>query len=395
MTLPLASALLFGLATFGALTMLVELACLFILRHRRLPDPPRWPSFSILKPLCGLDDELKENLESHLALDYPGEYEVLLGVRSEKDAAYPLARDFAAAHPDKVRLCVQQGEPGHNPKVNQLITLTRAAKHELIALTDSNVRVHPEYLKEHARVLADPRLGLSSHVFIGVGEKKLGAVLDNLTLASYCATSIAAGSVAMRLDQIVGKSLGLRREVLAQVGGWHEVKDLLAEDQQLGVALRRMGLRTALCPTPVQNVQINQPLSHFWGRHTRWAMIRFRVLIPGVLLEPIMNSSVLALAGALVAWRHPGAWAFAAGMAFFSIVYAQTVAVIARGYGFSWRHLLLVPLRDVLFFLTWVRGATMRWVTWRGNRLHVLARTRLAEPTALERVRNIQKHRTP
>src|ERR1044071_2128108 len=104
-------------------------------RHLRAAHPPAAfePAVSILKPLCGLDDELEENLESFPRLDYPG-YEVLLGVRNRKDAAYPLARAMAARHPRRMRVVIQRGEPGLNPKVNQLITLAAAARHDVLVV---------------------------------------------------------------------------------------------------------------------------------------------------------------------------------------------------------------------------------------------------------------------
>src|SRR4051812_35429821 len=120
MSLSFASTVLFGVAAFSLVVLAIEIVALRIIRRRRLPELSGHPSVSILKPLCGWDDDLLENLESHLALDYDGPWEILLGVRSEQDTAYPIARDFAAAHPDRVRVVLQLGEPGHNPKVNQL-----------------------------------------------------------------------------------------------------------------------------------------------------------------------------------------------------------------------------------------------------------------------------------
>lgn len=390
MEFALPTAIFFGLAILGVLLLFVEIVCLALLLRTRRPDPPRWPSVSIIKPLCGLDDELLENLESHLALDYPAPFEILLGVRSEKDPAFSVAQAFAKAHPDRVRLLLQRGEPGHNPKVNQLITLTAEAKYEVIALTDSNVRVHPGYLREHAQALADPKIGLSTNVISGVGERRLGAILDNLTLASFVAPNIASSSVALRIDEVVGKSIVIPRTVLEKVGGWHSVKDVLAEDHALGLAVRRAGLRTSLCPSAVFNVQRDVKLAYFWGRHTRWAMIRYRILIPGVYLEPIINVFTMCLFGALLSPTRLDAWWFCLGGAIFSIAYTQLGARLARGYGFSLKHLALVPLRDLLLFFAWARGGTLREVNWRGNRLLVLARTRLADPEAYRRTRRLK-----
>ncbi|MHB8874433.1 MAG: glycosyltransferase family 2 protein, partial [Myxococcaceae bacterium] len=195
----------------------------------------------------------------------------------------------------------------------------------------------------------------------------------------------------LRIDQVVGKSIALRRSVLDEIGGWYEFKDVLAEDHVMGTALKRLGLHSAMCPSPVLNVQRDKGLSHFWERNSRWAMIRFRVLVPGVLAEPLLNTTALTFAAAAVAGDSVSAWAVAAGGALFSTAYTQAAAHLARGYGFKSWHLPLVPLRDMLFLLTWLHGATMREVSWRGNRFRVLAKTRLAPSEAVVASRRLKE----
>src|SRR5262249_16556151 len=147
------------------------------------------------------------NLESHLELDYPGEYEIVIGVRETSDSAYPVAKAFAEKWAHKnVRLVLQEGEPGLNPKVNQLITLTKHARFEHICVTDANVRVPKEFLREHATVLGVSYIGLSTNAFVGVEEESLGAALDNMTSASFAAACICTGE-GLHANQIVGKCL--------------------------------------------------------------------------------------------------------------------------------------------------------------------------------------------
>ena len=331
----------------------------------------------MIKPLAGLDDELELNLESHLRLDYPGEWEILLGVRSDQDLAYPLAKAFAEKHAPLVRLVMQEGEPGLNPKVNQLITLTRHARFEIIALTDSNVRVSKTWLREHALFLARPNVGLTSHGFVGVGEATIGSALDNLTLTNFYPNLVVA-DVVLRVTQIVSKSLAIKREALEAVGGWIAFKDLLAEDQRLGRQLAEKGYRSAICPTPVHNVQKSQSFDYFWGRHTRWAMIRFKVL-PAVWLEPIINPVFVSMVVLLTNGERAWAWWAVAASWLVSMVFTQATAVLARGYGFAPRWLLLVPMRDIVYFAAWVRGFFLNEVTWRGNTLRVGKNTLLSK----------------
>lgn len=370
---------LLSLTVFSCCTWAIQGVALWLVRRRPIPAPPSYPPVSILKPMAGYDDDLVENLETHLQLEYPGEYELILGVRDASDPAYPVAKAFAEKYAHRgVRLVLQEGEPGLNPKVNQLITLTRHAKHEIIALTDANVRVPKHWLRENAAALAQPGIGLSTNIFAGAEEESIGAAFDHMTLASFCAASMATAE-AWGLNLIVGKSLALSKATLAKIGGWEEVKDLLAEDQRLGFRLKQAKLRTRACPTFVENVQRKRTVAQFWDRYSRWAMLRFRV-IPGFWLEPLLIPTIWALGFLLFepSLLGLGVVLFAAS---WNAVFTDICSRWTRGSGLAFKYVLLTPLRDVLMFAAWVRGTTLRTVNWRGNVLKVGKNTLLSRET--------------
>ncbi|MHB8416954.1 MAG: glycosyltransferase, partial [Myxococcales bacterium] len=136
----------FALALAGVVIVAIQSASL----RRQIDEPAqvarRLPPISVLKPLCGIDDDLPGNLAGFAALDYPT-YEVLLGVAGAHDDAYPIACAAAARWPERFRVVLQRGETGLNPKINQLVTLSQAARHDLLVVSDSNVRVEPGYLE--------------------------------------------------------------------------------------------------------------------------------------------------------------------------------------------------------------------------------------------------------
>ncbi len=158
-----ASLALLAAACVGLVALAVQLVQ--VLRHRTeqpLPCSPvgaSAPGISILKPLCGVDDDLEANLAQFASLDYPS-YEVVLGVKDMADPAYAVARAAVARWPGVMRLALQLGAPGLNPKVNQLVTLSSAARYDVWVISDSNVRVAPGYLEEIAEGLRGPRGGL-------------------------------------------------------------------------------------------------------------------------------------------------------------------------------------------------------------------------------------------
>jgi ceramide glucosyltransferase len=371
-----AAVALLSIVAFSWFTCLVQGVALFRVRRRPIPEPSAWPPVSVLKPMAGYDDDLVENLEAHLALDYPGEYELVLGVRDVNDSAYPVAKAFAEKHAARgVRLVLQEGEPGLNPKVNQLLTLTRHAKHDVLAVTDANVRVPKHWLRENVAALALKGIGLSTSIFVGAEEESLGAAFDHMTQASFGAASMATAE-AWGLNLIVGKSFAITKQTLSVIGGWEEVKDLLAEDQRIGFKLKQAKLRTRACPTMVENVQRNKTVARFWERYTRWAMLRFWV-IPGFWLEPLMNPTLWSLLFLLFEPSLLGLGVFGFSMAW-NAAFTELCQRMARGKGLALKYVLLTPVRDLLMFAAWVRGTTLRTVNWRGNVLRVGRNTRLS-----------------
>jgi ceramide glucosyltransferase len=369
---------LLAAAGVAQLALAFELACLWRVRHRRLPEPTGLPSCSILKPLTRLEDDLEQNLESHLEQDYRGAVELLLGINPGAPAE-PVARSFAARYPDRVRVVLHEEKAGLNPKVNQLIALMREAKHELIACTDATIRVRPEWLRETVAALERPGVGLATHLLAGTGERRLGAAWDNQALVTFVSPNVAVAAT-IGMDQVVGKAFVLPRRVLDDLGGFQAFKDALGEDQLLGRGLARLGLHSHVCPTPVLDVAVERSLREFGSRHTRWSIVRFRLVRPGAFLEPLLNPTLLALSAVGCAPAHERARV--ARLATYSIatsmLFTHACARLTRGHGFSAKHLILLPFQQLAFFAIWTRGATKRSVTWQGHRRRVGADTRMS-----------------
>jgi ceramide glucosyltransferase len=335
---------------------------------------------SVLKPLCGLDDDLDRNLASFAAQAYPC-FEVLLGVRTREDPAYPHALAAAARWPGRFRVVVQRGEPGMNPKVNQLVTLARAARGEVLVVSDSNVRAAPGYLAGIVGVLEDHGVGLVTHAIAGVGEKRLGSLLDNLHLAGAIAPGVVAAKRVAGRDVVVGKSMALRRGDLAALGGFEVVKDVLAEDYVLGVLVpERLGKRVVIARRPVQAVSSSRTVRGFVGRYARWAVLQRQAVGPAAYAAQIVLNPIVVAAVALAATPERAA---VGGFAVTCAVKAILDALAARRVrpnGFRVAQLAAVPLKDLLFGAAWAYGLLRRDVVWRGNRLRVLAGTRVAAP---------------
>ncbi len=376
-----ASLVLLLAASLGLAALAVQFVC--VLRHRREPTLPSLdagmrPGISILKPLCGVDDDLEANLAGFATLDYP-RYEVILGVKDMRDPAYAVARAAVARWPGVMRLALQEGAPGLNPKVNQLVTLADQARYELWVISDSNVRVAPGYLEEIAEGFADPEVGCVTHPVAGLGEQTLGSLLDNLHLASSAAAGVIAAKRMAGQDIVVGKSMALRREDVEALGGFYSVKDVLAEDFVIGRwVTRKLGKRVVVARTPVFNVSLKKRVADFFKRYMRWAVIHHTsVSTPTYLAQGLLNPAPLALLGALLEPTAP-AFAVAAAVAVTKALMDVAVFRLLRLEPVAWEALPAVLLKDALLFVAWCNGLFSRTVDWRGHRLRVLPGTRLA-----------------
>jgi len=380
---------LFGLAGIGLLAVLLQL---FALRAHLRPAAPVAairPGISVLKPLCGVDDDLLANLELFAHLDYP-QYEVLLGVKDVRDPAYPVARWAEQLWPAVMRVVVQRGEPGLNPKVNQLITLSDFARYDIFVVSDSNIRVSRNYLSEIAAHFEEPRVGLVTHPLAGAGEQRLGALLDNLYLTTYIGPGVVAAKRLLGKDFVVSKSMALRRDDLRALGGFEAVKDVLAEDYVTGrLVVEKLGKLVAIARSPVTNVSKYRRVSEFVARYARWGVLQRQIVgLPVYFVELLLNPVFFASLGLILMRDQLGLtlWAICSLIkALLDCFAAQKL----RGGAFQWSLIPFVPLKDILAVASWAYGLLNNTVTWRGNRLLVLPGSQLqpiapAWPSPLE-----------
>jgi ceramide glucosyltransferase len=382
----LVSTLLLIASAIGVAIIVLQVFMLARQLRRRAPVPRARPPISILKPLCGLDDELAGNLAVFATLPYP-DYEVVLGVASATDPAYAVASEAARRWPERFRVVIQRGAPGLNPKVNQLLGLAAAARAEIFVVSDSNTRVAPGYLDEIVAYLEDPTVGLVTHAIAGGGEERGGATsdsasatptdiwgarLDNLHITGTMSPGFVAANALCGKTYVVGKSMAMRRADVEALGGFSVVKDVLAEDFVLGRLIPRvLGKRVVLGRTVVECVTVRRSLAAFASRYARWSVMQRQCagLTPylGLLL---LNPVLLATWAFLLAPSRTAAAAF--GLCALTRALADSVAGrLTRGHAFGVRSLLLVPLKEILTGAAWLHGLFSRSIVWRSNHLIV------------------------
>lgn len=363
---------------FSYLTVPVALAPS---RYLRAETPP----ISVLKPLCGVDDALWENLKSFAEQDYPS-FELILGAEDPADPALEVARRLQDAYPRR-RIVIVAGAPsfGRNPKITNLASLSRQAKHELLLISDSNVRAGPEYLRAIAAELSDPKVGLVTNLVVGAGERSLGARFENLHLNTFVSSAIAGAKVLLGHSCVLGKSMLFRRSDLERLGGWRALRHVLGEDYVVGQRFAEAGLRVALSPYLLETVNQDWSLSRFVNRHLRWAQIRRRIWLTAYLVELSVYPTpwLLALlfaAGSgttVVPLAETGLMALAVAGLVLKLAADAWLIHHLRRTEISLLDLACVPLKDCLVLVLWVVGLLKQSVQWRGHALWIGAGSRL------------------
>lgn len=347
------------------------------------------PPVSILKPIKGLDEGLEENLESFAALDYP-RYQLIVGFADADDPAVPVARAVAARHPElDMQVLVGEVHIGRNPKVNLLEAMLPHAKHELCLISDSNVRAHARYLRRTVAAMDDPEVGVVSNPVVGTGELTSAAAMENLHLSTFLAAVNIAAKALVGIDAVVGKSMLFRKRALEQMGGFHAVRNVLAEDQLIGKKMVEAGWKVRLVGEPVQNVNTRWSLRQLAERHARWARIRIRLVPWTYPLEIVGSPVVLAVLFTLFGVSG-GPWLLAGALA--GKVAIDAVASLGiRGSLPGRGGLLLAPFKDLVLFGVWFVPFFSSEVSWRGTTLRITKGTRLVSREAYSRAKAIAR----
>jgi ceramide glucosyltransferase len=349
---------------YYALAMLAALR--FFRRARAQVLPNYTPGVSVLKPVLGIDFASHENFSSFCLQDYP-EYEILFAVNDDADPAVPLIRRIIADFPERnIRLLVGAEHLGANRKVNKLARLAREARHEVLVLTDGDVRVGPNYLREMTAPLADPRVGAVTSFYGAIAERNLGAEIEAVGASSDFFAGVLMAAWMEGITFALGASIATTTEWLGKMGGFEAIADALADDYELGHRIAKAGGEVVLSREAVWTAYPAQSLRSFWDHQVRWART-VRLCRPLSYIGLLFTQGLpWALLAALVA---PVKWIVAAYLLAYVILrfaMAWTVGVWGVGDDLLRRKIWLVPLRDAIHFVVWLASFGSNHVRWGG-----------------------------
>jgi ceramide glucosyltransferase len=339
------------------------------------PKVPFMPPASIVKPVRGLDYEAYENFASFCRLDYP-EYEVVFAVSDTDGQVCAVIEKLRAEFPTcSIRMITEVPCLGTNDKVNNLCQLVQEAKYDFIVMSDSDVRVGPDYLRQVIAPFADPEVGAVTAFFKSLSAGNLASNLGALGMYMDSApAALVAKKIEGKMRFAFGWTMATSKKHLAEIGGWKEMANYHSDDFELGKRIARCGHRVELMMAPVSMVFPEETLAKYFSRELRWS---------------IGLRSVRPLGYWGLAFTHGLPWALLAAAAAASmnsmalaVAYLSSYLILRVGltwmvgnWGIADRNLIkilwLVPLHDAINFVIWFLGFFSSKIRWRGQTYYV------------------------
>jgi ceramide glucosyltransferase len=356
----------------------------YFLALRRLParDDSFAPPVSILKPVRGVDPGAYENFASYCRLDY-SQYELVFAMADPHDAVIPVIEKLQKDFPDRsIRYVTDVARVGENNKVNSLCRLVKEARYDLLVMTDSDVRVQREYLREVVAPFDDKAVGAVTSFYRCAGGGTLAADLDMLGM---CMDSVPSALVARRLEGKVqfafGWTMATTKERLAEIGGWEAMANHHSDDFELGNRIAGKGYRVELMREPVSMNFPKERFNEFLQHELRWA-IGLRNVRPagyaGMIFTHGLPWAILAAIVAVVSGWTDWAAFYLVGYLVLRIGLAYAAGVWGLQDHNVASKLWLAPVRDAVSAAVWFAGFFTDKIRWRGLAYRV--RNRLLEP---------------
>jgi len=334
------------------------------------------PPLSLLKPVHGAEPGLEGNLITFFEQDYP-EFELLFCARSGRDAGLEIARRVAARYPNVKTRFFTTGEPKYiNAKVHSLEVMTAAAENDVLVISDSDVRVSPNYLRAVAMPFADENVGAMTCLYRGVAaDGGLWARLEAIGMSVEMTAGVLVANMLEGMQFVLGPTMAVRRDCVEKMGGMGMMGDYCADDYIVGNEVFKQGKKVALSHHAIDHIVINSSLMDSLKHQVRW-MKSTRFSRPkghfGSALTFSMPFGVLALAAALALGRPIlGLALFAWGiLTRWAIAWPAGRKVVRDPSLFG--LFVLYPIRDLMGFGFWTASYLSSSIVWRGKEYQLL-----------------------
>jgi ceramide glucosyltransferase len=346
---------------------LLQILAAFRYLAGRTPSLSRVEPISILKPLSGLDLDLESNLRTFFEQDYPS-FEILFAVRREDDPAADVVTRLQREYPKVSSRMVITGEPPYpNAKVFSLDRMLAAANSDLVVMSDSDIRVTPDFLRAVAAEFQDAPLGVATCPYRAVPGASFWSRLEATGMNTDFWGSALVARMLDGMHFAVGPTIAARRTVVHSIGGFGRLKDYLAEDFVMGKFAAEAGhgviLSSYIVEHHIGSATRQQNIEH----RLRWARSTRRSRPAGYVGQLFTMPLPLAL---LVCAAAPAWWPLLPLTLIVRAAAAHTVSARVLRAKINW---LLLPVEDLIGFCFWIAGFFGNTISWRGRRYRLFS----------------------
>ncbi|MCH2050536.1 MAG: glycosyltransferase [Trichodesmium sp. ALOHA_ZT_67] len=323
------------------------------------------PPVTVLKPIRGIEKNLKSNLHTITIQDWP-EYQVIYSIQDPQDSALPILDELQAeVDNQKISVVIDNKQAGANGKVNNLLGAIAQARHQIIIISDSDTNLKPDYIKNIISPLSNPNVGAVCTLFKVKSAYRWFEKMELLTINADFIPSVIFAAVTGASNACLGPSIAISRSTLQELGGLESLADYLVEDYELGRRVWTSGKKMVLLPYTIDVTVDLKNWQEWWTHQVYWdqntylarpwpfiATILIRAVPFAILFAIVRMGDLLGL----------GVLGFTLALRLFSA--GITLKELKDVEGFQ--SLYLLPLRDTFGLIFWFLALTKRTVVWRG-----------------------------
>ncbi len=369
-----------AIACVGTISSTVFLMLTFAGVWHHLPDnaaanTANFPPVSVLKPVHGLEPELRENLESFFRQDYPA-YEILFAAADADDPALTVIRELCAQYPEiPTQILITGQPPWPNPPAYSFHRMSEISKYDILVTSDSDVMVAPNYLREVIAPLLDRQNGMVTCVYRGKNLGGFWSALDAIGMSVEMTAGVLVANLLEGMKFGLGPTIAVRKDALVKIGGYPSVGDYFSNDFAIGNFIEKAGYRVVLSHHVIDHVVAPMTFRRMWERQVRWA-------------KGTRYSRPKGHFGSVLVFAMPyGILGFAAGE-FLGLPRLAGLLLgvallnrLAECWVVGWKVVhdpqarssaWIYPIRDIFGFLVWCASYLTRKAVWRDSRYELV-----------------------
>ncbi|MGH7976922.1 MAG: bacteriohopanetetrol glucosamine biosynthesis glycosyltransferase HpnI [Limisphaerales bacterium] len=341
--------------------------------HKRIANSNFAPAVSILKPLKGCDKTTAASLESWFNQNYTGQIQIFFGVADSNDPVCKIVTELLQKNPNRdAQLIICAENFGANAKVSTLAQLEKSAKHDLILVSDADVRVPPDFLANFVAPLRDEKIGLVNCFYRLANPTTTAMQWEAIAVNADFWSQVLQSQTLKPLDFALGAAILLRRKNLEEIGGFKSLANCLADDYQLGHRIFKNGNSITLCPVVVECWDAPANWSEVWKHQLRWARTIRVCQPPPYFLSILSNATLWPLLWFCVSFAATKSFCASLTAIVFLLIRVCIAQNLQRRFTPDQKLVSpfwLVPVKDLLQAAIWFCAFAGNMVEWRGRKM--------------------------